>query len=233
MTTATVAPRGLVVALDGPGSSGKSSVGAAAANALGYRFCDTGLLYRAVTWLAEERGASVDDPEGLVALVDEVELSADDGGRLARVLVDGTDHTADVHTPAVDAAVSAVSAVPEVRAALLARQRSLADAGGIVMAGRDIGTIVLPDADLKVYLDASVDERARRRAEERGLDQRSDEALAILEALRRRDRLDTTRAVAPLRVAPDARIITTDGNTFEETVAAVVGAIRDAESRRT
>ncbi|HYH93207.1 MAG TPA: (d)CMP kinase [Candidatus Saccharimonadales bacterium] len=233
MTAATVAPRGLVVALDGPGSSGKSSVGAAAANALGYRFCDTGLLYRAVTWLAEERGASVDDPEGLVALVDEVELSADDGGRLARVLVDGTDHTADVHTPAVDAAVSAVSAVPEVRAALLARQRSLADAGGIVMAGRDIGTIVLPDADLKVYLDASVDERARRRAEERGLDQRSDEALAILEALRRRDRLDTTRAVAPLRVAPDARIITTDGNTFEETVAAVVGAIRDAESRRT
>jgi cytidylate kinase len=127
--------------------------------------------------------------------------------------------------------MSAVSAVPEVRAALLARQRDLAAGGGIVMAGRDIGTVVLPDADLKIYLDASVDERARRRAEERGLDPDAPAGIAILEALRRRDRLDTTRAVAPLRVAPDARVITTDGNTFEQTVDAVVGAIRDAEAR--
>jgi len=222
----------LIVALDGPGSSGKSSVGSAAAKAVGYRFCDTGLLYRAVTWLAEARGVSVDDPEGLVGLVGEVELHADDAGRLARVLVDGTDHTADVRAPAVDAAVSSVSAVPEVRAALLARQRVLAQTGGIVMAGRDIGTVVLPDADLKIYLDASVAERARRRTEERGLDPESPEGEAILEALRRRDRLDTTRAVAPLRIADDARVIVTDGNTFDETVAAVVGAIRDTEARR-
>lgn len=222
---------GLVVALDGPGSSGKSSVGEAAAREVGYRFCDTGLLYRAVTWLAEARGVSVDDPEGLVDLVDAVELAADDAGRLAGVRVDGVDHTTDVRGPAVDAAVSAVSAVPEVRAALLARQRDLATNGGIVMAGRDIGTVVLPGADLKIYLDASVEERARRRAEQRGLDPLGPEGVAILEALRRRDRLDTTRPVAPLRVAPDARIITTDGNTFEQTVAAVVGAIRDAEAR--
>jgi cytidylate kinase len=222
----------LVVALDGPGSSGKSSVGAAAARAVGYRFCDTGLLYRAVTWLAEARGASVDDPEGLVALVDQVQLRADADGRLAGVEVDGVDHTADVRSPAVDAAVSAVSAVPEVRAALLARQRDLARTGGIVMAGRDIGTVVLPDADLKIYLDASVEERARRRTQERGLDPAGAEAQAILEGLRRRDRLDTTRAVAPLRIAPDARVITTDGNRFEDTVAAVVGAIRDVEARR-
>ena len=222
---------GLVVALDGPGSSGKSSVGAAAAREVGYRFCDTGLLYRAVTWLAEERGVSVDDPEGLVDLVDGVELAVDAGGRLSRVRVDGVDHTGDVHGPAVEAAVSAVSAVPEVRTALLSRQRDLAAGGGIVMAGRDIGTVVLPDADLKIYLDASVDERARRRAEQRGLDPTGSEGIAILEALRRRDRLDTTRAVAPLRIAPDARIITTDGNEFEDTVAAVVGAIRDAEAR--
>jgi cytidylate kinase len=221
----------LVVALDGPGSSGKSSVGAAAAREVGYRFCDTGLLYRAVTWLAEARGVPVDDPEGLVDLVAGVELAEDAAGRLERVRVDGVDHTADVRGPAVDAAVSAVSAVPEVRAALLARQRDLAAGGGIVMAGRDIGTVVLPDADLKIYLDASVDERARRRAEERGLDPDGRAGVAILEALRRRDRLDTTRAVAPLRVAPDARVITTDGNTFEQTVDAVVGAIRDAEAR--
>ena len=219
------------MALDGPGSSGKSSVGSAAAAAVGYRFCDTGLLYRAVTWLAEARGVSVDDPEGLVGLVDGVELAADDLGRLARVVVDGVDHTDEVRGPAVDAAVSAVSAVPEVRTALLARQRAIAADGAIVMAGRDIGTVVLPEADLKIYLDASVEERARRRTEERGLDPGGAEAAAILEALRRRDHLDAHRAVAPLRIADDARIITSDGNTFEETVAAVVGAIRDAEAR--
>jgi cytidylate kinase len=209
---------GLVVALDGPGSSGKSSVGATAAREVGYRFCDTGLLYRAVTWLAEERGVSVDDAEGLVDLIKDVELAADAGGRLSRVRVDGVDHTEDVRGPAVEAAVSAVSAVPEVRQALLSRQRDLAAVGGIVMAGRDIGTVVLPDADLKIYLNASVEERARRRAEQRGIDPTG-------------DRLDTTRAVAPLRIPADARIITTDGNEFEDTVAAVVGAIRDAEAR--
>ena len=224
--------RGLVVALDGPGSSGKSSVGAAAAREVGYRFCDTGLLYRAVTWLAEARGVPVDDPASLVALVAEVELAPDATGKLSRVMVDGVDHTDDVRGPAVDAAVSSVSAVGEVRAALLQRQRDLAADGGIVMAGRDIGTVVLTDADLKIYLDASVEERARRRTAERGLDPNGPEAQAILDALRRRDHLDATRAVAPLRIADDARIITTDGNTFDETVAAVVGAIRDAEARR-
>lgn len=223
----------LVVALDGPGSSGKSSVGAAAALRLGYRFCDTGLLYRAVTWLSLIRNVPATDPEALCALATDVELAADGVGRLARVLVDGVDRTADVHTPPVDVAVSAVSAVPQLRAALLERQRALAATGGIVMAGRDIGTVVLPDADLKLFLDASVEERARRRAEERGLDPNGDEAEAILTALRRRDELDSTRTVAPLFPAPDARIIGTDGNRFEDTVDAVVGAILDAQARRT
>ncbi len=222
----------LVVALDGPGSSGKSSVGAAAALEVGYRFCDTGLLYRAVTWLALARRVSASYPHAMRGLVDEVELAPDDRGRLARVLVDGTDHTDDVRGPAVDAAVSAVSAIPELRTALLERQRALAADGGIVMAGRDIGTVVLPDADLKIFLEASVEERARRRTQERGLDPDSPEATAILDALRRRDELDSTRAVAPLRAAQDARIISTDGNRFEDTVDAVVNAIRDAEARR-
>jgi len=221
----------LVVALDGPGSSGKSSVGAAAALACGYRFCDTGLLYRAVTWLALARGLSASYPHAVRGLVDEVELAPDDRGRLARVVVDGTDHTDDVRGPAVDAAVSAVSAIPELRLALLDRQRALAAAGGIVMAGRDIGTVVLPDADLKIYLDASVEERARRRTEERGLDPASEEAWAILAALQRRDALDSSRPMAPLRPATDARIISTDGNSFEDTVDAVIGAIRDTEAR--
>lgn len=222
----------LVVALDGPGSSGKSSVGAAAALDVGYRFCDTGLLYRAVTWLALARRVSASYPHAMCGLVDEVELAPDDRGRLARILVDGVDHTDDVRGPAVDAAVSAVSAIPELRTALLQRQRELAVGGGIIMAGRDIGTVVLPDADLKIFLEASVEERARRRTNERGMDVKGPEAAAILEALRRRDELDSTRAVAPLRAAPDARIISTDGNRFEDTVDAVVNAIRDVEARR-
>ena len=223
---------GLVVAIDGPGSSGKSSVGAAAALEVGYRFCDTGLLYRAVTWLAIARNVSAAYPHAVRGLVDEVELAPDEAGRLSRVLVDGVDHTADVRGPAVDTAVSAISAIPELRLALLDRQRALAADGGIVMAGRDIGTVVLPNADLKIYLEASVEERARRRSDERGLDPNDPEAAAILEALRRRDELDSTRAVAPLRAAADARIISTDGNEFEDTVDAVVNAIRDAEARR-
>jgi cytidylate kinase len=218
-----------VVAIDGPGSSGKSSVGAAAALELGYRFCDTGLLYRAVTWLALRRDVSAEDAAALVALVGQVEFGPDEQGRLRRVLVDDIDHTDDVRGPEVDEAVSAVSRVPELRAALLDRQRALAADGGIVMAGRDIGTVVLPDADLKIYLDASVEERARRRAEERGLDPDSPEAIEILDNLRRRDVLDSTRPVAPLRPAADAVILRTDGNTFEETVAEVVGTIRSAE----
>jgi CMP/dCMP kinase len=221
----------LIVAIDGPGSSGKSSVGAAAALRVGYRFCDTGLLYRAVTWLSLARDVPPEDPAALRALADEVELAADPAGRLAHVLVDGIDRTADVHSPPVDAAVSAVSAVPELRAALLQRQRALASTRGIVMAGRDIGTVVLPDADLKLFLDASLEERARRRAEERGLDPQGPEADAILDALRVRDRLDSTRSVAPLHPAADARIISTDGNRFEDTVDAVVGAILDAQAR--
>jgi CMP/dCMP kinase len=232
LPASTDRPR-LVVALDGPGSSGKSSVGAAAALELGYRFCDTGLLYRAATWLALKRGVPADgDPAALVSLVPEIELVPDANGRLAHVTVDGVDVTDEVHTPVVDDAVSAVSRVAELRTALLERQRRLAsEPGGIVMAGRDIGTVVLPDADLKIFLDASVEERARRRTEERNLDPDGQEARYILAQLRRRDDLDSNRAVAPLRPAEDAVHIVTDGNTFEDTVESVVSAIREAEDR--
>jgi cytidylate kinase len=219
----------LVVAIDGPASSGKSSVGAAAALEVGYRFCDTGLLYRAITWLAVRRGLGEDDAAGLVRLVDEVELVPDATGRLAHVSVDGVDATAEVHGPDVDARVSDISRVPELRAALLARQRDLVGDGAIVMAGRDIGTVVLPDADLKIFLDASAEERARRRAMERGFAPDGPEAAEILAALRTRDEIDTTRAVAPLRPAPDAHHIRTDGNGFQQTVDLVVAEIRQAE----
>jgi cytidylate kinase len=221
----------LIVAIDGPGSSGKSSVGAAAAARLGYRFFDTGLLYRGLTRLAIDRGVPDSDPAGLAALVRDLELAADEGGRLARVLAGRRDLTAGLHDPEVESRVSAISGIPEVRAALVGRQRALAAPGGIVMVGRDIGTVILPDADLKIYLDASVEERARRRAADRG---RGGEAEVdeILAALRRRDALDSTRAVAPLRPASDALILQTDGNELDETIKLVVGAIQAAERER-
>jgi cytidylate kinase len=220
---------GLVIALDGPASSVKSSVGASVAAKLGYRFVDTGLLYRAVTWLAQHRDVARGDVERLVGLAGEVHLLDDGTGRLARVAVDDIDRTAEVRSPEVDAAVSTYSSVPELRAALLERQRQIVDGGRIIMAGRDIGTVVLPDANLKIFLDASVEERARRRALERGLDPDGPEAAEILADLRERDRLDSTRPVAPLRAADDAVVLHTDGNTFERTVELVADTIRGAE----
>ena len=139
-TSAAASPPRLVVALDGPASSGKSSVGAAAALRLGYRFCDTGLLYRALTWLALQRELPLDDGPASRRSSGDVELAPDAQGRLDRVLVDGVDVTEHVHQADVDGRVSEVSRLPEVRAALLERQRDLAARGGIIMAGRDIGT---------------------------------------------------------------------------------------------
>lgn len=211
--------------MDGPGSSGKSSVGAEAAARTGLRFCDTGLFYRAVAYAAGQRAIAETDAAGLVALVDAIRVEADDRGRYAVVTLDGRDVTAEVQTPAVDEAVSGYARVPELRAALLARQREIAGRGAVVMAGRDIGTVVLPDADLKIYLDASVEERARRRAEERGIGPEDDAAGEILAQLRERDAVDASRPVAPLRRADDAIVIHTDGLAFEATVGRVVAAI--------
>ncbi len=220
----------IVVALDGPASSGKSSVGSASAERLGLRFVDSGLLYRALTALALREGVAPDDVAGLVALADRVALGDDGAGRVARVLLDGEDATGAVHTKDVDAAVSAVSRVPEVRAALLGRQRALTAGGGVIVAGRDIGTVVLPDAPLKLYIDASVEERAARRIAERGLDPGGDEADLVRRQLRARDAQDRGRATAPLRPADDAVVISTDGLAFEQSVDIVTAAISRAES---
>lgn len=228
--SASPAHRRVIVALDGPASSGKSSVGAAAAARRGLRFVDTGLIYRAMTAMALREGAPLDDPAALVPLASRVSLGDDGSGRLTRVLLDGEDASGAVRSEAVDRAVSAVSRVAEVRAALLGRQRALAADGGIVVVGRDIGTVVLPDADLKVYLDASVEARAARRIAERGLDPHGEDAERVRDQLRARDRQDSTRAVAPLRPADDAVHIANEG-TFEQAVGRVVAAI-DAVERR-
>ena len=225
-----VQPSRPVVAIDGPGSSGKSSVGAAAAAKAGLRFCDTGLFYRAVTFAAMRRGIAESDADGLTDLVGAIRVEADDQGRYAVVTLDGEDVTDAVQTPSVDEAVSAYARVPELRAALLERQREIAERGGVVMAGRDIGTVVLPDADVKIYLDASVEERARRRAEERGIGPDGPAAAEILDQLRARDDVDASRAVAPLRRADDAIVIQTDGISFDATVDQVVAAIGRASA---
>ena len=222
---------GLRVALDGPGSSGKSSVGAAAAKILGYRFLDTGVLYRAITWLSVRRDIDPEDEATLVALVPELELAADEAGSLRRVRIGGRDVTDELHAPEVDRRVSTVSRQALVRGALLETQRQLAAAGRIILAGRDIGTVVLPDAEVKLYLEVSIEERARRRAAERDLAPGSPEAAAILADLRRRDHVDSSRDVAPLRVPDDAVIVSSEGRRFEDTVAVVVGLIRAREQQ--
>ncbi len=225
---ATTSP-GLIVSLDGPASSGKSTVGAAAAARLGYRFCDTGLLYRALTWLALERRTPLDDGDALAALVPEVVLTANDRGSLTHVTAHEQDVTAAVHETSVDRHVSQVAQHPAVRAALQPVQRAIAAPGRIIMAGRDIGTAILPDADLKLYLDVSVEERARRRVAQRALDPRSHAADAVLADLRWRDALDSQRAVGPLRVPAEAVIVRSDGRTFDHTVRSVVARVRAAE----
>ena len=215
---------GPVIALDGPASSGKSSVGAAVAAALGLRFFDSGLLYRALAWAALDHAVEPADGPGVAALASSVAVEAGEDGRLDRVVIDGLDVSAEIRTPEVDRVVSAVARAPEVRATLLVRQRALVEGGGIVVAGRDIGTVVLPGADVKIWLDASAEERAARRALERGIDPASGAGRAILDDLRRRDRADEARAIAPARPADDAIHVRTDGNTLDQTVAAVIAA---------
>lgn len=229
--SSAASPR-IVVALDGPASSGKSSVGIAVAERLGLRFLDTGLIYRAITALALREHVAPEDQPAVIALIPRFELADDGHGRLDRVLIDGQDATDEVRAHEVDAAVSAIARQPDVRAELLAFQRKLAADGGIVMAGRDIGTVVLPDAGLKVYLDASVEERASRRIRERGLDPRGFEAVLVRDEMRKRDAVDTGREVAPLRAAVDAMVVTTDGMGFDEVVDLVAGLVTAAEAER-
>jgi CMP/dCMP kinase len=220
--------RRLVISIDGPGSSGKSTVGAVAATKLGYRFCDTGVLYRGLTLLAVRQGVDPDDPVAILELVAQLNLMTDGHDRYVRLVVDGADLTAELHTEAVERLVSRVSRHAQVRAALLPVQRRLAAGGGIVMAGRDIGTVVLPDADVKIYLEVTVEERARRRAVQRGEADDESARRRIEDDLRRRDGIDSSREAAPLRVPDGAIVIETDRNTLKQTVEQVVGIVHEA-----
>jgi cytidylate kinase len=203
-----------IIAIDGPAASGKSTIGKRLADALDYLFFDTGVMYRAVTWLALQRGLQMSDESGITALTETVPIDvrppSKADGRACDVIVEGQDITWETRLPEVDANVSVVSAYAGVRRALSAQQRRIGQRGRVVMVGRDIGTIVLPEADLKIYLDASAEERAGRRYDEiiaRGEDADYNEILAkVIE----RDRIDSTRDVAPLKAAADAIVIDSD-----------------------
>lgn len=199
------------ITIDGPAGSGKSTIGLGLAKALGFLYFDTGVMYRAVTLAALLRNVEPRDEDAVSALAETVHIEvtspAKNDGRQTTVLLDRDDVTWAIRSEPVDDNVSIVSAFPRVRAAMVAQQRRIAARGRVVMVGRDIGTVVIPDADLKIYLDASVEERARRRSielQKRGEDISYDEVLANL---RERDRLDSTRATSPLKPADDAIIV--------------------------
>jgi cytidylate kinase len=213
-------PKPSIIAIDGPAASGKSTLGFRLAEALGYLFFDTGVMYRAVTWAVIDRSMNPNDEAAVTALAEQVVIdvrppSASDG-RACDVLVDGRDATWEVRKPEVEAFVSVVAAYPGVRKALSAQQRRIGLRGQVVMVGRDIGTVVLPEADLKIYLDASAEIRAQRRYDEVVNRGGSADYEAILANVRERDRIDSTRAVAPLTAAGDAIRLDSDSLDAEQ-----------------
>ncbi len=219
-----------IIAIDGPAASGKSTLGRRLADSLGYLFLDTGVMYRAITWVTLQRGVEVQDESSVTSLAGTVQIDvrppSKEDGRVCDVLADGIDITWETRTPEVEANVSPVSTYQGVRRALASQQRRIGMRGQVVMAGRDIGTVVLPEADLKIYLDASTQERARRRYTEiinRGGKADYDQILA---GVRMRDEIDSTRAFSPLRPAKDAIILDSDLLNAEEVFAKVEALCR-------
>ena len=216
--------RALLIAIDGPSGAGKGTIARAVAKRLGFHHVDTGAMYRALAWKAVHESFDLSDEAAVAALAGRAQFDVGDG----RVRIDGHDVANDIRTPEMDAAASVVARQPAVRRVLVERQRELGTRGGTVMEGRDIGTVVFPHASVKIYLDASPEERARRRA--------SDPAHAsgkgttaiqeVATALAERDRLDSTRATAPLRVADDAVRIDTTALSIEDAVETVMKVVR-------
>ncbi len=229
-----------VVAIDGPAASGKSTIGHRLAELTNYLFFDTGVLYRAVTWAVLERGIDIRDANAVSILATHLTIdvaapaASEQDGRQSPVLVDGRDVTWAIRTPQVDQNVSVVSAYPAVRQALSVKQRQIgqrygsgqAEKAGVIMVGRDIGTIVMPEAALKFYIDASPEERARRRYVEQVSRGKTVVYEEILADLRRRDQLDSERAYAPLRAAADAIVIDTSALSLDEVIAQLLAATR-------
>lgn len=212
-----------VVAIDGPSGAGKGTVARAIAEALHWSYVDTGAMYRAVAWKTRHEGLSLDDEDAVVAVATKADLQMD--GR--KITVDGHDVTTLIRTPEIDAAATRVARMPRVREVLVARQRQYAKVGPVVMEGRDIGTVVFPEAAVKIYLDATPEERAKRRSQDpaHGLS-KAGEIEVVANALEHRDRSDRTRLASPLMTAADAAVIDTTGVPVQSVVGQVLEIVR-------
>jgi cytidylate kinase len=220
---------GLIIAIDGPSGAGKGTVARTIAARLGYRHVDTGAMYRAVAWKARHEGHDLADAPSVAAVGRAASFALDDG----RVVIDGHDVTRAIRTPEMDAAASIVARHPEVRAALVERQRAFGAAGGVVMEGRDIGSVVFPDADVKIYLDAAPEERARRRAQDAAHAAGAESGTGgVAEAMRTRDQSDSTRSVSPLIQMEDAEYVDTTHMAVSDVIDRVMAIVDAARTRR-
>ena len=222
----------MIVAIDGPSGAGKSTIAKIVAKTVGFSCLDTGAMFRSIAVLALEKGISLDDDAALGALATENEIAftfGDNEERMQHVFIAGKEVTSAIRTAEVDKAVSPVSAAPSVRAALLAQQRRIGNAGNYVVEGRDIGTTVFPQAEVKIFLTASAEERARRRVsqnEARGIG--SVDYEEVLADIIRRDQADSTRAVSPLRQAEDAYLLDSSDLTIDQVVEAICSRVKQA-----
>lgn len=212
----------LIIAIDGPSGAGKGTVSGAVATALGYRHIDTGAMYRAVAWMASHDGIALDDDAAVSALATRAVLVVEGGA----VVIDGHDVTRAIRTPEMDRMVPTVARQPGVREVLVRRQRALGQGGGVVMEGRDIGSVVFPGADVKVYLDASEEERARRRAGDTAYAGAVAGQAAVAQDIAARDDADRTRATSPLTLVPGAEYIDTTGVPVARVVELVMALAR-------